>query len=174
MGARKIRVGDRVRIVNPMIFERCGYPLGKKEALAQARHLYGAELATLVRKVHGYSLLCDVTEYKGYRDALDGLAYEHMKANCFGGSERSIHAVHIPDLAGKESEVRGVKICKTGTYRPSTEQHSYFDPMEIEPAELANSKTHRILILDSHLPCYVQWEPFGRPPRIEDIHCELI
>lgn len=139
----RIRKGDRVRVVNPEFFVRCGYPkcldgeskvvLEKFGGVINGMIWEDASASVRLRDGHLLTKVC--------RE----LAYARLKASGFGGQERTIHTKRIDDLAGREFVVCGVKFCKTGTYVHGGSCGEYGE--EYDPPYLDGEKTHKILSL---------------------------
>lgn len=152
-----IRVGDQVRIVNPLMFIRCGYPLGIEDGKRAVEHKREA-----VRQLFDYpsspDCLFDYNDAKSEDKILRVLAVKWLYSQRFGGRERTIHTVLRPDLKGVTMEVSSIKTVMTGYYVPGCSGGGYFDEGDPEPPDLSNRKTHRILegfthsvYIDSHL-----------------------
>lgn len=109
-----IRVGDLVRIVNPEMYVRCGYPWDKQYAIKN--------LIDISEKLDLLDLLCidyeldrfgedfeitDTNHYKSraYEKMLDQLAYLKLIQNGFGGSSRKIITARDETKLGLECVV---------------------------------------------------------------------
>lgn len=133
------RQGDKVRIVRPFRFIRCGYP---KTVTSETEHVlreFGPQIAKLSQD-------CGVHpefEHRGknpLRKIAAEIAYLRLKTYGYGGRERQIYREVLPQLEGKEFFVIDKKTCVTGTYNSSS---GYVE--DYEPATLSNQKTHLLL-----------------------------
>lgn len=142
-----IRVGDRVRVVTPKLFVRCGYPLSFDAVLAEVatKHRLAVEefLGTL-------GVMLPASSYEGYPQSvgkvLKAVAYDLLRQRGHGGKERSIYTTEKPEFAGKEYAVTAVRFVKTGYYCPGYVDYSG----DHNPPYLGSEKTHRILTLGGH------------------------
>lgn len=171
MSRRKnvIRVGDRVKIIDPLQFVRVGYPLTVENVIENH-----------ITQDHRYLLqqLINSTGYKTDRLSTDpeysrletALARLILKTKKFGGPERKVHTKYVAEYAGKEATVRSKRYVKTGTYQSGSSFQGYYDDYpEYEPPYLKNEKTVVIYELDIDSDvwhCSVEF-PHG---TIEKIH----
>jgi hypothetical protein len=144
-----IRIGDKVRILEPNLFVRCGYPLclDDMRKIVVRDHSGNIEnLLKLVGEVSSITFLEDNDNPSREFDKIrDVLAYILLKKKHFGGTRRSIHTEVNEKLRGKIVEVIDIFFVKTGTYSPD----SYYSwDGEYEPPYLANEETHKILSFD--------------------------
>ena len=168
--AHVYRRDDLVEIVNPVFVKRVGYPLEVREVAVQLHRTHRADIIELINKIEptrniyvpdygvpqlitdgplaglevtdGEPMTDDRLPYDrhGYRKMLEGLALMLVRHQGFGGRERSLHTVEIPELAGKTFLVCSKCNVKTGTYYPPG--GSYED---YEPGGLSDAKTHVLL-----------------------------
>jgi hypothetical protein len=145
--------GDLVRVVNPLAFVRCGYPLDPGEVNDKMRR-------EQMRRVRDFLNLDGVPlDPSGYLDdswmdaravnlAARALASQYLAKHGFGGRERTIHTAEMPEMKGRVFKVTDWQFSKTGTYYPpSTYDGGWDGPAEYEPGGLDNTETHRILHL---------------------------
>jgi hypothetical protein len=146
LNPRIIREGDRVRIVNPLLFIRCGYPMCLPEETERINKTYRKDILDLLNKVEAtrpnssgnkaYSWRLDETIKK----IAQSLAYMRLHSKYFGGAERKIFTVEAPSMAGYEFTVHNIMFVKTGThFGPSGDAEDY------EPGGLWQAKTHKIV-----------------------------
>jgi len=157
-----IRVGDRVRVIEPLTYVRCGYPLSLFGAFKEVEQIYKEDVLRLIRKVFNngvdpkeenpvrFKLLMmqeiDLTASKQYKEIMRGVAYAYLKQKGFGGRERRIITADKPHLKGAILEVVDSFIVKTGNYYSGGWSSGTWDSQpEYEPPELGNEKTHKIL-----------------------------
>jgi len=192
-------VGDKVRIINPIIFIRCGYPLGIEEMREEVDKHFGSIIEDLYRSVQNGDKLtlrdangkyedgtCIQIEqsshkrYKNYKyfDIVDALAYARLKSKNFGGTTRSLHTKVIEELRGKETQVTAIKMVQTGEYYKGNASYDYWNGgYEYEPAGLTDVKTHKILTLSPVVSFSdSNWHVLEDVSdiRIESIHVEKI
>lgn len=162
-----IRKGDRVRIVTPEMFVRCGYPKSLDEAIYEFELAHGEELQEFLRSLgHGkfsnMRMEGDVLT-RLYKKVRRELAHAQLKKEHYGGCLRSIHTKHEERWKDKEMLVTGVRFVVTGYY----ERGGWIGGLgeeEYEPPCLGDQKRHKILRLG-----------YGfENVEIEDIHVEKI
>lgn len=158
MSKRKdvIRVGDRVKIINPTEFIRCGYPLTtdiiiENHITPEQKELMWKLLATAGYK-QLYPLFTNATDYE-YSKLERTFATILLKSKGWGGKERKIYTQYVDKYLNKIGIVHSKKCVKTGTYSPSRSSQGYYDSYpEYEPAYLENEKT--VIIYDIAIPIY--------------------
>ena len=151
-----IRVGDRVEIVEPHIFIRCGYPKTVDDMIAEVEKEHGEVLRKFVKDL-GLSIFPRHLPYEKdgffsdvYEEIRRAVAYAKLKAERFGGSRRSVHTEYKENEKGRVYMVGGIRFVKSGTYEAGG-YYGGMDGYEYEPAYLTNQKTHKILRL-AYLP----------------------
>ncbi len=151
-----VRRYDYVKIINPNIFVRCGYPLTKrimKEKMTPEQ----LEAVVTMLKTFGIhdrpEIMFDLKKPRSasvYDKVIDILAEAQLFGQGFGGGERQIYTEHRTELKGQTFQVIGKRMVKTGTYHPSSCTQGYYDMYpEYEPAYLDGCKTHVILELNA-------------------------
>ncbi len=139
-----IRVGDRVRVVTPKLFVRCGYPLAFDAVLAEVRKNYLAATKTFLAAA---GVKMAVKPYDGQplsvEKVLRAVAYDLVRQRGYGGKDRRIITVDKPEWACVERAVTAVRFVKTGVYNRGYQDYSG----DYQPPYLSDEKTHRILTL---------------------------
>jgi hypothetical protein len=170
--ARKniIRQGDRVRIDNPIFVLRVGYPKCLDSETDEVLATMGEQLDGLLNLAniekggvrftdHGRNCY-DQTKRKVAR----AIAYARLNLHGFGGCERTIHTVELPELKGLEGWVQSVRFAKTGTYYPPYySDGGWWGEPDYEPGGLQHEKTHKLLdvaLWPEELPAGWQNKPF--------------
>lgn len=152
-----IRVQDKIRIINPQIFVRCGYPLSKKivkETIITAEQKEA--IHTLldkfnIRRPLDSTLFLrhdkqDNKKWGSYDKILDVLASAVLFQNCFGGKQRQVFSEEVPELKDVHARVLGRRVVKTGKYyAPYSGYDSWTGEYDYEPGGLSDMKTHVIL-----------------------------
>ncbi len=145
-----IRKNDLVRIVNPIIVERCGYPLTKqiiKDTIftdEQKRSIYTLMLSF---GINSSNILDDIQD-DTHEKILDIMAWKVLKKKGFGGPQRQLFTIKKESLRGKSAVVVGRKVVKTGKYfSPSRYFSNYDGEYDYEPGGLSDEKTHVLLQL---------------------------
>jgi hypothetical protein len=181
--------GDWVRIDNPEMFVRCGYPFSKEDMRKEIEREHLIDIEDFIDRIgwgkpeKEMSLSRKFNPNQGLdrstRKIIDILAYERLKAKGFGGRERQIHTEYAPDMKGKIFKILDTKCCMTGKYfAPSGGYDPWSGGYDYEPGGLLNQKCHRILRLDEEAygqPCvhfFSKFNEYGY--RIEDIHVTKI
>jgi hypothetical protein len=148
-----IKIGDRIKIVNPQMFIRCGYPLDLQELTKEISIKYYEEIKAFVDKIvfpeekrtknSLFALGIRLKEKeREFEDIARHLAYRIIAKKKFGGNERTIYTKERVDLKGKEFLVVNTKTVVTGTYFPPSG-----DRDEFESGGLTHMKQHKILSL---------------------------
>jgi hypothetical protein len=143
------RVGDKVRIVNPLFVRRVGYPLVWTEVTDEQldNDEHSAKVAKAMRG-------CEPSELPRYLQI--AIAKMYVEERAFGGNERSIH--YRPEGDGGwqmplnwtygPAEVVRKRLVKTGTRFPASQGYIGRDyEVDYMPGGLADCKTHVLLDL---------------------------
>ena len=160
-----VRSGDFVKIVNPTVVIRCGLPKTTLDyrdwALQQYKKLDldvdGEKIKFGMHVPPDESLIRYLARHKGY--------LEH-----FGGMERSLYTVNVPELVGQTGYVWALKTVYTGQCYGAQGGYDYWTgDYDYEPGGLDNKKCHRIawVCFDSYLDVHdylhnVKTEPHFR------------
>jgi len=152
-----IRVSDKVKVIKPDFFVRCGYPMDLDEETNKVLKEFGKDVFDIMQKVGvkdtfkqplNYHILTSFKKEQSSRSMMKicrEIAYAKCKSNKFGGNQRQIYTQSVPEFQGQVFTVCDTKIVKTGTYIPASFYNSYGDGDEYEPPELCKQKTHKIL-----------------------------
>lgn len=125
-----IRIGDLVKVINPLVFIRCGYPY----SLEYARNtLLSSKDRQDIEKIIGAG---DIP-FKIREKIEDGFALVRLHQAKYGGRERSLHFETRQDLIDCMGVVTGRKVYVAGYYSTDTD---YEDSCSI--AYLKNQKHH--------------------------------
>lgn len=154
-----IRAGDKVKIVNPEVFVRCGYPLCKADLKEEIYQHYGKLIEDIMYSVGKGNKLISRNEESLFPAAdimidpfnnkfIDELASIRLRAKKFGGNERKIFTKRYEDLKDKVFYVRGTRFVQTGFYVPGDSSQYYSEYDDFTPPYLDKAKTHKILIID--------------------------
>jgi hypothetical protein len=145
MSKRKnvIRVGDKVKIINPEVFVRPGYPLTtdmiKESHITDEQKQLMRGLLRTVGLNYNFSSGCYDREYDKLEHVFSTIV---LKSKGFGGNERSVHTETKPEYKDRIGTVISKRYVKVGTYNSATSYQGYFDDYpEYEPAYLKNEKT---------------------------------
>jgi len=171
-----IRVQDFVKIDNPLMFVRCGYPKCLESETAVVLKEYGDKIDVLLEAttvVSGVNpLVPGMTRtislrgddrWENEREKIaKTIAYSRLKLHGFGGRERTIYTKEMPELAGCIVMVDSIKYVKTGKYYPPCDGENYEGEYDWESGGLENEKTHKILSI--RFSCYC---PDPRPLRLK-------
>ena len=152
-----IRIGDRVRIINPEVITRIGYPMSFGEACEEVEKLHKNKIINFLKEIYpdikiDIKLLfedfitCEYQKLKSYKKIIYALAYEHMQNRGFGGNKRELHIEYRRDLLGEFANVYNTFIRKTGIYYPPSGGYdSWNNEYDYNPGGLDKIKTHKIL-----------------------------
>lgn len=146
---------DRVEIVEPLVFVRCGYPMSWDETYNQLTETYESQIITdLDGLARGY-ISAGWPEHlarslpNAYSDIIHHLTKAHLNKNRYGGNERAIHTRLDERFRGKIARVMGKRVVKTGRYRKGYGPSGYGDD-DGAPPTLENVKTHVILEVEMY------------------------
>lgn len=160
MSQRKnvFRIYDRVRILNPEVFVRCGYPLTTEmikeamtkeqlDAIHQMFDKFGilTDPAKLANQVFGRMTLdsVDDTAFNAVRNIIAGRI---LRQKGWGGPERKIYTERRENLLNATATVHGKRVVKTGEYVSGYSYRGYFDSYDdYEPPRLDCEESHVIL-----------------------------
>jgi hypothetical protein len=179
----RIKIGDYVRIDNPEMFVRCGYPLSIEDVGKEIKDNHFIDIEKfIISIIHGEDKvknfnLTDVLNKDAYLNKskssqaiINILSYEMLKHRNFGGRERSIHTQTVEENKGKICQVTGAKMCVTGNYVSGSGSRDYWSgEYEYEPPYLENQKSHRILSVYIPIDKVVPYG-FSYDHRIEECH----
>lgn len=160
-----IRVGDRVRVVNPRRFVRCGYKLSKEDGI---KEVLGEETKTetlgpLFRgepvhanepKIHEFLRSIGIEKWRerDYRNLVDQLGYMMVYTKGFGGRQRELFFDNdIDHFHGKDFNVVEIKFVRTGEYYAPAGGREYDGEYWYEPGGLMEAKTHKVLGLNWYM-----------------------
>jgi len=146
-----IRVGDKIKVVIPEFFTRCGYPM----TLQDGREYIEKELRQKIEEfvnqtgIVSFPILLQAdTESDLLVDSIvTAFAYAYVKKMAFGGKERKIYTLASPYYRNKIFKVDGVRFVKTGIYTPGRAVFDYWGWNEYCQPFLSEEKTHKILQL---------------------------
>lgn len=155
MKKQSFKKGDKVRVINPQIFVRCGYP----ETVESA----GEKMEEWFKETYGKSLKSHLLEFfpflgdpliDEYKIILKESSFDFNKIKesfyraylknklNFGGRERKVYTKYEPQLEGAICKIISEKpmIKKTGIYQHASGGYGLGE--DYEPAWLSNVKTH--------------------------------
>lgn len=146
------RPDDDARIIIPKFVLRVGYPKCVDDYLEEVRAKHSTSLDALFREVLG-----DTHMFSGYfnkpaepshwRASVEReLAHALAHRRGFGGRERTIHWVEVPELEGEVVRIWSLRNAYTGTYFPPSGDHE-----DYEPGGLDNMKCHRLANVSVHV-----------------------
>ncbi len=159
------RVGDTVRIVNPMFVERVGYPLVWPMLMEEFESKLPAVRAAMCDLIVGgtpedefkfnrrVSRIAEGETDKTDRDFLKGVCMAACRLRGFGGNERSLHYFKKDAISGDNEHMRGAvyevtgrRVVKTGTRYPASGGYDGFSgEHDYEPGGLSGERTHVLL-----------------------------
>src|SRR4051812_49115486 len=103
------RSGDVVRVIEPLVVRRVGYPLGIEDGIKHIEEKHGAAVATLLDEIgieHNHPAFIDaaviVSHGAAFESIVREMAYHWIRAKAFGGRERAIHTKLVEGLRGSE------------------------------------------------------------------------
>lgn len=160
---QKIKVGDRVRILEPEFFIRCGYENNIDDLMAE---IYQKERT----QINTFSDLMGGISEHGIDKIVRQVAYERLHRKKKEGNPRLIFTHREESFKGQDYSVSRIQFVKTGIYSAST--GGYHD--DYDPAYLANEQTHRILHLRMLGKVVTGSNRNFELSSIEDVHVQKI
>jgi hypothetical protein len=172
------RVHDKIQIISPNIFVRCGYPLTKELAIKNlVTFKEKQKIADLVGVyLHNddqdnlepiWDELSNGNKSSAYFDILDKFALLKMRQNNFGGSERKVYTEFKPEYLNATGTILSKKCVQSGIHHSGGNYCG-----EWEPSYLANQKTH--IILEVWLDCIKNNTYDSYRVKIEETWCKKI
>jgi len=195
-------IGEKVKIIVPKEFIRCGYPLSI-EVIKQTRgkevseKIYNAALAIgalsdktpayidkdfgVIRSVDNIDLHPNldqnIREYltpRIYRNLEFAVCSTILEQERWGGSERAIHEIDRPALAGLVGTVTKKEIVKTGQrYAASGGYDGYSGEYDYEPGGLYDMKTHCVYTIMLNTWLIEDLSPM-RDLKVVAANCEVV
>lgn len=136
---RAIHVGDKVKIINPVIVDRVGYPKTLKDYKNESDK---QAVINLLGCSRGYQ---EDNLPKEIKIILSEIAHYRARSNGFGGRSRSLHCTERPELKDTWVSVSEMKTVVTGDYYPPHKYDNYeYGGYEYENGGLDNVKYHRL------------------------------
>ena len=149
-----IRIGDRVKIIAPEIFVRCGYDLTYTSAKPIVEERYKDKIFNFMDSLDGtesnsnlFGIKYDKKQDSLYQAILHNLAYSYVATHRKTGSERKIFTKLQERCRGGVFYVVGKRVVKTGLYDPPYSHQDYYGEWDCYTGGLAECKTHIILEL---------------------------
>jgi len=147
-----IRRGDRVKVVNPLLVTRVGYPLSQETVIRE--HMDEQDKAILEGWLakHGIryawnelgssEISCSLYEQESDK-IIRAMARIIQHSKRYGGNIRSVHKIEKPDLAGKTLQViskrvvySGVRVVDESAYLTNRQAHIIYDCRLYNPSLL--------------------------------------
>jgi hypothetical protein len=150
-----IRIGDVVKIINPLLFLSCEYERNIYTIKQEIRDNQG-EMKRIRQFLSGMLagdpelFIVNENDYRFERSmehVIHGIAY--YRINLKSGNKRILRTEEYSSLLGHKCVVTGIFYRKTGEYSPAEYHYGgYWGEEDYVPAFLDKEKTHKILILD--------------------------
>ncbi len=149
-----IRIGDKVKIITPEFFVRCGYDNDHKSACEYVTSNYCDQIVKFILESEyaptpslGIYKLNDIADSFLFKKIVSALAYERVGQLRASGMERKIYNQQEKWLKGKTFFVNDIFFCKTGVYCHPSGGYNYWGEYDYNPGGLSAEKTHKILVL---------------------------
>lgn len=177
MNARKpvYHVDNIVKIINPEIVQRVGYPLTKAEALDAAEKEYSEKIHDFMREVGAEESEPSFGTYPDYdpalyHDLLNALSSHWLKKRNYGGKERKIYTERDERILRSTWRVLSKRTVKTGTYNHGGYSSDWDGEPDFDPPHLANEQTHVLLALE---PTTFTLDPLPSRIEVEAVNVEM-
>lgn len=183
MRPKPFRPGDLVKIINPQVFLRVGYPLTIQ--IARETLITNEERKKVLELLNRPDVLLEhlndnsldplgPSRTRTYDKIIDALAYLKVAENDFGGREKKIYTEERLELKDQSFCILSKRVVVTGVYNSGGGGYDYNGEYEYEPAYLSNSKANILLklpcLVDSPINDYSAWPEF----EIEAKNVELV
>ena len=146
----KIKKGDIVKIINPEIFIRCGYPYSKQQSIKEMNKLnINSNISDILKEKLNIDYIYDYNH--DIDKIIENFAVIWLKKNKFGGNKRQIFNELNDKFLNKIYIVSEIKTVTEGIY--SNGYSCSFDN-EYEPARLEKQKRTQILTLEQVIEDY--------------------
>ncbi len=168
-------VDNIVRIVQPEIVLRVGYPLTKRNALEAIEKEYNEKILAFMQELGAArpdDPFLNSPEYdpRLYGDLQEALASYWLRLKRYGGKERKIYTEHDERLLQTTWRVLSRRTVKTGIYNHGGYSGGYDGEPDYDPPYLENEKTHVLLALE---PMTFTLDPLPSRIEIEAANVEL-
>ena len=146
-------VDDEVRILNPAIVTRVGYPLTKQDALDAVEKEFAETIRGFMVSVGAAQtddLYFNSPEYDPllYGDLLNVMASRWLRVKGYGGKERKIYTEVDEGIQSTTWRVLSKRNVKTGIYNRGGYSGGYDGEPDYDPPYLGNERTHVLLALE--------------------------
>lgn len=175
-----IRVGDTVKIINPEVVDRVGYPLTKAmlmeqqtpEQLKAIRDMFRAFGVVIYPENElDLSRLGMSKDYDRIYERVRYLMAEvSIKKEGWGGKEKKLYTYTLEPIRNKLATVVARRTTKTGIYHAGYSSCDYWGEYDYEPAYLSDEKTHVIYKLN--VRGYGEWWSKKRNENMFDIRTQ--
>ena len=180
-----IRVGDKVRIINPQVVYRFGYPLNTNLIKKQFTDEENKSIRQFVDKFMGINcddpninlmLIGNESIYEGIsiNKIKDALAFIRMKQLGHGGNSRALYTKELPEIKNSVATVKSRKVVKTGERFAPSGSYDYWGEYDYEPGGLDNEKTHVLFELTDVLVEDTEGVYWSKPINIINDDYEII
>lgn len=143
--------GDIVRIIEPLVVTRVGYPLTKQDALVAVESQYAQRIYDFIASLlnRPTEFVITETDPRLYNDLLDALASYWIRQQGYGGKERKIYTEPDEQLRSTDGwRVLSKRTVKTGTYCAGGYSSGWDGEPDYDPPYLSNEKSHVLLTLE--------------------------
>lgn len=141
------RKDDLVKIINPVIVERVGYPLTlqkvKDEHFSDEEHQKINEFLRFFRCVNDQ--IIESKPSKTRKAIIHALAQAKISQLGWGGRERSLYLQTVETLKDQLVYLVNKKVVQTGTHYSGWSSVDYWGEWDGEPGGLSDRKTHVLL-----------------------------
>lgn len=150
-------VDDLVRIINPQVVKRVGYPLTKEQAVDAAEKEYNEKIYAFMRdiSVSPNEFTVHDADPRLYGDLVDAVSSYWLRLNGYGGKERKIYTETDERIRNTSGwRVLSKRIVKTGTYSNGGYFGGSLWDMEPDyvPPHLSNEQSHVLLTIEPTSP----------------------
>jgi hypothetical protein len=157
-----VRVGDTVKVINPVVINRVGYPLSVDDCAKEIEQIFTEDIENLIyrssyddeltnKKIEGVLWYPSSSNHhsRSFYRIVRELAYQRLKSKGFGGDERKLFTEVFEPIRNRIYKVKKIIIRVSGTYNKAYGGYSYNGEYDYEPAYLSDSKVHKILVLNT-------------------------
>lgn len=168
-------VDNIVKIINPEVVIRVGYPLTKHQALEAAEKEYADKIQSFMCSVNAAQPddpLLNSPEYdpRLYGDLVNAMAGYWLRQKGYGGKERKVYTERDERITQTTWRVLSKRVVKTGIYNHGGYSGGWEGEPDYDPPYLENEQTHILLALE---PTTFTLDPLPSRIEVEAANVEL-
>src|SRR5215472_3185828 len=133
------RIGDKVKVIVPKVFIRCGYPLDRYTVMGTRAPFIETQIYKMAKEAR-----LDLEDRFVKHSLKQAVIFNILKEEGFGGRERRIFEQEDTTIKGDMVEVVAKRMVCEGEYTPGWSSYNYEGDWDGEGARLDDMKHHCI------------------------------